>query len=975
MLVLLVLAIFWLILSPFLILEKVGDGTERLSRRITALEKAIDAMRQGPIPIEASKEQPSVTPLSEERPSVPPLSEELPPASPLPEAPPSFGLSVEETEEASIDPALPKASEGPLEVPEPSEPLWEAPEAPAVEELPVAAAALHSNGSNGPKDPSDANGAHDGASSSRQPGSVAVAWSRLLTWLIDEGNIWVCTGVLLFLVGFGLLFSYAVHLGLLTLEMRLTGAAVTGLLMVAFGFRMRLRRRAYALVLQGGGMGVLYLVVLAAAKLHSASTNVPILPEGPAVGAMLFLSVVTVVLALVQDYEPLALFAILGGFAAPHLLQVGARSPVTLFSICTLLNFEILAIAFRRRWRLLNRMGFLLTAGIVLFWGQRNWRPDLLSAVEPFLLIFLANYTLITLRFAMRRAEGEPSDAADMPLTVLVPFVFFFLQSHAVGHLAYGTASTCLGLGVWYLILGVWLRQRGERYQPVVWRLFAALSILFSNLVLPYAFERVLSSAVWAAEGAFLVVAACRYGSLKALLGGILLQAGALCLYAPELVRVDLTVDSALSPILVSGVLFSAALWCSGFWITRFRLREEDLPRGTRWERQASDFLRSNVKSACVVLSWVLTGAGALWWWGTMGDQVPRIGLPWLSAFPVVCLTALAGCWASLRLDWRAAQLLLFGPLIASILWVLETLPFVLGPVTLDFFGIGRSLTTNAIVYVATIGPSLRLLHQTKSGFRGIEIFHFAAILVGLRLSDMALEQWGFRWGGDWAQLLSLLPLVALLLHVSRARERSAFAGSPKSLAFATALPLLLQLPAFVDSFKWKGTAVGGLFVPLLNPLELWQAIFILSCVLWFRCSFVKDARPSRPLRQGLCGFLFVWVNQVAARAAWWYSGEAFTSIWMVLRTSHCQGIVAILWGVLGLAGILQGKRLRSRSLWRAGAGLLAADMVKLLLVDLNRSATLTRIFAFLVLGGLFLLIGWAAPLPPRETVADQGKE
>ena len=65
MLVLLVLAIFWLILSPLLILGKVGDATERLSRRITALEKAIDAMRQGPIPREASKEQPSVTPLSE----------------------------------------------------------------------------------------------------------------------------------------------------------------------------------------------------------------------------------------------------------------------------------------------------------------------------------------------------------------------------------------------------------------------------------------------------------------------------------------------------------------------------------------------------------------------------------------------------------------------------------------------------------------------------------------------------------------------------------------------------------------------------------------------------------------------------------------------------------------------------------------------------------------------------------------------
>jgi uncharacterized membrane protein len=35
--------------------------------------------------------------------------------------------------------------------------------------------------------------------------------------------------------------------------------------------------------------------------------------------------------------------------------------------------------------------------------------------------------------------------------------------------------------------------------------------------------------------------------------------------------------------------------------------------------------------------------------------------------------------------------------------------------------------------------------------------------------------------------------------------------------------------------------------------------------------------------------------------------------------------------------------------------------------VDLNRAETLTRILAFLVLGGFFLLIGWAAPLPPKE--------
>jgi len=53
--------------------------------------------------------------------------------------------------------------------------------------------------------------------------------------------------------------------------------------------------------------------------------------------------------------------------------------------------------------------------------------------------------------------------------------------------------------------------------------------------------------------------------------------------------------------------------------------------------------------------------------------------------------------------------------------------------------------------------------------------------------------------------------------------------------------------------------------------------------------------------------------------------------------------------------------------MWRTGTGLLAADLLKLLLVDLHGAPTLTRVLAFLILGGLFLLIGWIAPLPPKE--------
>lgn len=348
-----------------------------------------------------------------------------------------------------------------------------------------------------------------------------------------------------------------------------------------------------------------------------------------------------------------------------------------------------------------------------------------------------------------------------------------------------------------------------------------------------------------------------------------------------------------------------------------------------------------------------------------------RIGLPWLSAFSIACLTALAGCWASLRFDWPAARLLLFGPLVAGLLWTLGTLFLDLSPVVPDIFGIERSLTANALIYTVTIGLSLRLLYKTETSFHGFKFFHFAALFVGLTLVGETLGRWGAPFGSDWVRLLSLLPLTTLLLHVSRIRERSFLAGPPESLAAAALLPLLLKLPAFIGSFAWKGTSVQGIFVPFLNPLELWQAGFILSFVLLFRYFFADVPRLFGLFRKVVCAFLFVWGNQIAARVAWWYSDESYSSILAVLKAPHFQGIIAILWGVWGLAGILQGKRTGNRQLWHAGAGLLVVDMLKLLFVDLNHSTTLTRILAFLVLGGLFLLIGWAAPLPPKETAAE----
>ncbi|MDR1874874.1 MAG: DUF2339 domain-containing protein [Synergistaceae bacterium] len=805
----------------------------------------------------------------------------------------------------------------------------------------------------------------------QRPGPLEQAARRFFSWLLEEGNIWVCAGVLLFFVGFGLLFSYAVQIGVLTLEMRLAAAAVTGIVMAGFGFRIRERRRVYALILQGGGVGVLYLVILGATKFNALSTGLPVLSPAPAVVAMLVLSVFTVLLALLQDYQPLALFAVLGGFVAPILVSTGSRNHMALFSIYSLLNLEILALTVKRDWRLLNRLGFLFTLGVGTAWGLRDWRPELFGSVEPFLLAFFVTWTLTALCTGRRRGTPESGERRpDLLLAVSVPFSFFFLQMQVVGHLKYGMALTSLGLGLTHLLVGALLRREGRERENarILPHLHMGLCLLFSNFVVPYAFESSLSFAIWAAEGAFLIVMAYRWGSCKLLLGGVVFHLGAIGLYIPVLGRLNWS--EPLSPIFVSGLLFAASHWVSGFFASRFRPSFGG-PLEDEWERWLQAIFERGGEMAYSALSWAFVVLGSLWWWATVCDQVPRLGLPWLSVFSVVCVTALVACLASERFGWKSTRFLLTGPLVLGALQAVNNLlRQVVPPAGFPFRDILSPSTAalDAVVYLGSVGTSLYLLRRTAATLFSKAVF-LVALLIGLSLFNRTMFQAGLRFGLDHARLFSALPLLAALFCLSRSLrfEETMSAWRQPLVAFGGVALLFRALP-FLTSFSGKGSAFYGVFIPLLNPLELWQAVVMLSFALWIGLAVPErtEERRSPGVRWELAALFFVWINQVAARGTWWYlAATPFYSLWDVVRTSHFQAVAAILWGVLGLGAIFLGKKTRNRALWRTGAELLAADMLKLLLVDLNRAATLTRILAFLVLGGLFLLIGWAAPLPP----------
>jgi uncharacterized membrane protein len=75
--------------------------------------------------------------------------------------------------------------------------------------------------------------------------------------------------------------------------------------------------------------------------------------------------------------------------------------------------------------------------------------------------------------------------------------------------------------------------------------------------------------------------------------------------------------------------------------------------------------------------------------------------------------------------------------------------------------------------------------------------------------------------------------------------------------------------------------------------------------------------------------------------------------------------LVSLLWASIGAGLTIWARRVGSRVQWSAGAAFLVGAAIKLLLLDFGSLGQLANILAVIAAGGVFLLVGWLAPMPP----------
>jgi len=348
----------------------------------------------------------------------------------------------------------------------------------------------------------------------RKGADAAWAW-------ITGGNVFVRVGILILFMGMTFLIRYAIGQNLIPIELRLTIVAAIAIALLLWGWTQRQKKPNFALVVQGGGVGLLYLTIFASFSLYR------VLDSTPAFMMLGIIVILAAILAVRQDARSLALFAAVGGFLAPILTSSGSNNYIGLFSYYTLLNLGIFAVAWFKSWRILNFTGFVFTFAISATWGVLSYRPEFLSTTQPFLIIFFLLYVGISILFALRRSI-DFRDTIDSSLVFGTPLLAFGMQCELVGDFEYGIAISAFTLAAFYLCASYLLWKTFSTRLRLLCETFVSLAVIFATLAIPFAIDGSLAGSVWAIEGAGILWVSVRqqqfYRRLFALL--LMLAAG-----------------------------------------------------------------------------------------------------------------------------------------------------------------------------------------------------------------------------------------------------------------------------------------------------------------------------------------------------------------------------------------------------------------------------------------------------------------
>jgi uncharacterized membrane protein len=323
-------------------------------------------------------------------------------------------------------------------------------------------------------------------------------------------------GIAAVLVGVAFFLDYAFENNWIGPSTRIVIGLFAGIAVVLWSERFRKRGyNIFSFSLKAVGIGVLYLSLWASFQVYH------LLPSGMVFAAMVVVTASTCALAIAQNAEVIAVFAIAGGFATPALLSTGENHEIVLFSYLALLDLALLALTIMKPWRCIAVLGFIGTLLYYIGWYNNFYDRTQLTPTLIFATLFFAIFAAAPLLILRQNSDRT------IPLGLaFANGVTYFLEGYVMLNAISSTETAwfALLLATVYLLLVRIKPGASDAIAENSLRLMhLALAIGLITVAIPIRLEAHAITIGWLAESAALLWVA---GRLKSdLLNGFALVA------------------------------------------------------------------------------------------------------------------------------------------------------------------------------------------------------------------------------------------------------------------------------------------------------------------------------------------------------------------------------------------------------------------------------------------------------------------
>ena len=326
------------------------------------------------------------------------------------------------------------------------------------------------------------------------------------------GKVWLNRiGIMAILAGVAYFIKYAFDSGWIRETGRVVIGLIAGIAVVLWSERFRKKGYvAFSYSLKAVGIGTLYFSLWGAFQVYH------LIPSSVAFAAMILITAATITLALTQDAEILAAYALIGGFSTPVLLSTRENHEVVLFSYVALLDLAMLAMAMYKPWRRLMWGSFLGTVILYIGWYSHPYfySQEVRGLTVFFAALFAAIFAAIPLVTPLEKSRWHRGHSVTLTLMPLANAAFFFLalfdmyQGEKVTLTWYALALAAVYLGLSSLL------QRRAGAEPSTLKLInmlhVAIAVAFITIAIPLKLNAHWITIGWLIESAVLLFVAVR---------------------------------------------------------------------------------------------------------------------------------------------------------------------------------------------------------------------------------------------------------------------------------------------------------------------------------------------------------------------------------------------------------------------------------------------------------------------------------